>query len=623
MMGFSGFLTVLEDFSLSNWISEEKISEVRNTANIVDVISEVVQLRKAGINLIGLCPFHSEKTPSFTVHPDKQIFHCFGCGEGGNVITFVMKHDRLSFPDALTYLAGKYGIEIPKPDFSGKDQERYSERDKLIRINRQAADFYHQVLLDGQSGKAAAEYLANRNISSSTIEQFHLGYAPDGWKPLYGFLQSKKIPPQFPVAAGLIIPNKRNDGYYDRFRKRIIFPIYSVTGQIIGFGGRAIDDALPKYLNSPETMLFNKRQTLFGLDKAKIACRGSDTIFVVEGYMDCIMLVQEGLKNTAATLGTAMTPEHVRILRGFAGKIILVYDSDEAGIKAAGRSVNLFMEHGFDARIMVLPEGHDPDSFVRQKGIEAFKALSSKAFGLIEFMIHVAIKKHGSGLEGKIEALNDLLGSLSEMDPVARSLSVRSVSERLGIDEAAILHKLKNFEQDRKIHGGNRFQRQTEPGNGDFMKEAEQGVGNPAGRMERQIIAIMLQFPEVVPDINKNNLLSFFKDSLLKSIGMIIVEGVESSRHSISNILDRLEDPEKRRIAAELSMKDEVRDDAGCKKLVHQFMVYIQSQREKSLNKEIKMAEKNNDMELLLKLLAEKQKNAISTEHQKMTMTRR
>jgi DNA primase len=610
---------------LANPISEEKISEIRNTANIVDVVSEVVQLRKTGKNFIGLCPFHSEKTPSFTVNPDKQIFHCFGCGEGGNVFSFVMKQDRLSFPEAARFLAKKFGIDLPEPRLSEKDKKQFSEKESLHKINRLAADFYHRTLLSSEKGRPAMDYLSRRKISRSTIDQFRLGFAPDEWQDLFRYLKNKRVPEHLMEKAGLILPNKNNEGYYDRFRNRLIFPIYAIGGQIAAFGGRAIDDRMPKYLNSPETPLFNKRRILFGLDKAKNECREARTVFVVEGYMDSIMLFQEGLKNTVATLGTAMTPEHIRILRGFSDKIILVYDSDEAGIKAATRSIGLFMDHGVDARILVLPEGQDPDSFVRENGMAFFKQISQNAFSLVEFLIHSAIEKHGLSVSGKMEVVNDLLEPMADTkDPVAKSLYIKKISEKIGIDETALAFKLKAFIDQRQT-GFQKHSEEAAPGHPSGSSGQDGWTGEaPTIRLERQILSVMLQFPKIISEIKKHDLIKYFNDPLLKSIGMIILDATESSRVSFSDLVHEVEDDEKRRIITELSVRNEGWDEQGCRKLLNRFMLSLQNRKEtRDLNAEIKLAENNKDMERLFQLLAEKQKNAVFTEQKKMKIMRR
>jgi len=347
---------------LAVYIPEEKINDIKNSADIVDIISEVVVLKKSGKNFLGLCPFHSEKTPSFTVSPDKQIFYCFGCNAGGNVFSFLMKQHGLSFPEAARMLARRYGIDIPVRTMSLEQKRRISERESVLAINRQAMDFFRCALIENASGKKAMEYLLKRGISR---DDFKLGYAPEGWDNLAIYFSKNKQSDRLVEKSGLIIPRKGKSGFYDRFRSRIIFPIFDVSMQVIGFGGRVMDDSLPKYLNSPETPVYNKSRSLYGLHMAKGKCRETRTVFIVEGYFELLALHQHGIQNSVATLGTSLTPEHVQILRGFIGKsgrVVLVYDSDIAGIKDAQRSIEVYDKGYVDASILVLHDGYEPDS---------------------------------------------------------------------------------------------------------------------------------------------------------------------------------------------------------------------------------------------------------------------
>ena len=609
---------------MSYRISEEKISEVRNSTNIVDVVSEVVQLRKSGKNFLGLCPFHSEKTPSFTVSPDKQIFFCFGCREGGNVFSFLMKHERLSFPEAVRALAKRNGIELPEPELSERDRKQFSEREKLFKINKIVMNYYQGVLQNPKSGQKAMGYLTKRGLDEKTINAFRLGFAPDGWQYLLNHLYQKKIPAAWIEKAGLIVPKKEKNGFYDRFRNRIIFPIFNIGEQVVGFGGRSVDEGMPKYLNSPETPLYNKRQLLYGLHRAKLSCRETGTVYIVEGYLDCITLHQYGLLNSVATLGTALTPEHIRVLRGFAEKVILVFDSDEAGIKAATRSISLFMDQSVDAHIFVLPTGSDPDSYVQANGVKKFTELSLDAFSIIEFLIDMAVKKHGLSIDGKVDVVNELLAPLVSLnDPVARSLYVKEISERVGIEESAILLKLNDYQKKRKInpnHGnqGPPISLNKTPDSG--ANGVHNGHNVQSGQIEQQIIAMMLQFPEIVTDIQQNNIINFFKDPLLKSIGMIIIRINEPSDHFISDVLNKIENDTQKQVVSELSIKNEEWSQDNCQKLINRFLVNIQAQEEKQLIDKIKKAEECNDMELLVKLLGQKQKNAVNMEKRKMTL---
>ena len=606
---------------MSYRISEEKISEVRNATNIVDVVSEVVQLRKAGKNFLGLCPFHSEKTPSFTVSPDKQIFYCFGCREGGNVFSFLMKHERLSFPEAVRTLAKRNGIDLPEPELSERERQQYSEREKLFKINKIVMNYYQGVLQHPKSGRQAMGYLTKRGLDTQTISAFNLGYAAQGWQNLFNYLYQKKVPAALIEKAGLIVPKKDKNGFYDRFRNRIIFPIFNIGEQVVGFGGRAVDDSMPKYLNSPETPLYNKRQLLYGLHKAKQTCRETGIAYIVEGYLDCITLHQYGLFNSVATLGTALTPEHIRVLRGFAEKVILVFDSDEAGIKAATRSISLFMDQGVDARIFVLPTGNDPDSYVHANGVKKFVDLSGNAFSIIEFLIDVAVKKHGLSIDGKVEVVNELLAPMASLnDPVARSLYVKAVSERVGIEESAVLLKLNDYQKNQKPASGYGYSNRLDSQRKIPDIGAKKNPNTQGGQMERQIIAMMLQFPEIMPDIKQNEIINYFKDPLLKSIGMIILEIDDASDHFISDVLNNIQNDTQKQVVAELSIQNDEWHLENCKKLINRFLVQIQAQEDKQLIDKIKEAEKCNDTALLVKLLGQKQKNAENMQKQKMIL---
>ena len=584
------------------YIPEEKINDIKNSADIVDIISEVVVLKKSGKNFLGLCPFHSEKTPSFTVSPDKQIFYCFGCNAGGNVFSFLMKQHGLSFPEAARMLARRYGIDIPVRTMSLEQKRRISERESVLAINRQAMDFFRCALLENASGKKAMEYLLKRGISREIIDDFKLGYAPEGWDNLAIYFSKNKQSDGLVEKSGLIIPRKGKSGFYDRFRSRIIFPIFDVSMQVIGFGGRVLDDSLPKYLNSPETLVYNKSRSLYGLHMAKGKCRESETVFIVEGYFDLLALHQHGIQNSVATLGTSLTPEHVQILRGFIGKsgrVVLVYDSDRAGIKAAQRSIEVFDKGYVDASIVVLPAGHDPDSYLLEFGAEPFTKLVAESKGVISFLIDCAVKKHGLSTEGKIHIISDMKVPLAAInDNVARSLYSKELAERIGIDETAVLEKV------REVSAGR---------SSDIGKPAADYVLQKSGnRLERRIIAMMLQFPEVLPEVDNRGVLNLFEDNILKSIGQFILKRKNRSVELASELMTIIDDKDKRSIIASLVMGDDLWDRDGCLKLIGQFES-SKYRHERKLLQEIKDAEERNDHELLLGLLKKKQIQAKKT----------
>jgi len=600
---------------LAIFIPEDKILEIKNAADIVDLVSEVVQLKKAGKNFVGLCPFHAEKTPSFTVSPEKQIFYCFGCGAGGNIFSFLMKTEGLAFPEAARSLARRYGIDIPNRRLTPEQKQRMSERESLLEINRQAMDFFAQALRRGASGQSAMAYLSKRGLSSNIIDRFNLGYAPKGWDHLLNFFLKKGVPPARLERSGLILPKKDGRGYYDRFRDRIIFPIIDVNQAVIGFGGRVMDDTLPKYLNSPETPVYNKSRSLYGLHLSKDKCRQVQTVHIVEGYLDLLTLHQNGIENAVATLGTALTADHVRMLSRYVPRMILVYDSDEAGIRSALRCIDIFWkehvdfsrgdvfrEEKADTHILVLPDGHDPDSYLREKGPGAFEKAASHAPGIISFLIEQSIGMHGLSTEGKIRIVTDLKHPLSAInDNVARSLYIKQLSERIGLEEKIILEKVREDSAE------------TKKRNIGHKKNYTDRMGS---RLEQQIIAMMLQFPDILPEIKRNNVIEFIENPHLQFIGKTILQHQFSSVEQISGLLSRIDNPEQQRLISALAMAEESWDESGCMKLIAQFVKQGQKRRDRQILDRIKAAEKENDQETLNSLLKEKQKLAVQSQRQ-------
>lgn len=596
---------------MAAFIPGDKISEIKNSADIVDIISEAVILKKAGRNFVGLCPFHSEKTPSFSVSPEKQIFYCFGCGMGGNVFSFLMKHEGLSFPEAVKMLAKRYGIEIAAHSMSPEQKRKISEKENLFDLNRHAKDFFHQTLLNNAAGIDSVAYLKKRGITDKTIKNFSLGYAPPGWDNLLKFLLKKQISLKLAQKSGLIICKKNKYGYYDRFRNRIIFPIFDLNKQVLGFGGRVMDDSLPKYLNSPESPIYSKSKSLYGLGKAKHKCRKDGSVYIAEGYFDLLSLHQHKIENSVATLGTALTSEHIRLLKGYAQRVILVYDSDEAGINAARKCAGIFIKEDVDARIMILPPGYDPDSYLFKFGSKAFMDAASNASSIMDFLIESAIKRNGLSVEGKIRIISDLIDPITSInDNLIRSLYIKRLSERIGIDEAAILGKIrKTFSREKKCD-------LKRKGSGAIFSENSRHISSAdtarkkkflrkENRFERQIVAMMLQYPEILPEINSRNLLDLFEDAALKQIGRSILDHNEFSDGRVSDFISLFDEQEKKDIAA-LAIQEELWNREGCLRLILQFET-SRKHYKNSLREKIKAAEIKNDHELLLRLLKEKQ----------------
>lgn len=590
---------------MAPFIPEDKISDIRNAADIVEIISETVRLKKAGKDYIGLCPFHSEKTPSFTVSPEKQIFYCFGCGTGGNVFSFLMKQENLSFPEALRSLAVRYGIDIPTRHLSPEQQQLMDERESLFAVNRQAADYFHDILLNAPAGKKARAYLEKRGISEDIIRAFCIGYDPSGRESFTAWCRQKKILARA-EKAGLIAA--KDGRFYDRFWERIVFPISDIRNRVIAFGGRVLDDAgpnRPKYLNSPETPLYSKSRSLYGLHIARQKCRENRTVYIAEGYLDLVALHRYGIENAVATLGTALTGDHLRMIRGFADKIILVYDSDDAGIAAARRSSDLFRKEETDAYILVLePPGHDPDSYLSEFGAEAFLKSASRARGVISFLTDLAVKKHGLSAEGKIRIISEMTGPIAAVtDNVARSLYIRDLAERVAADEIEIINKIKEF--------SSAGPDDLPPGD---LPNPSRG---PHYKLERKIIAMMLQFPQILPEIRQRDMLEYFENERLQSLGQAILkhEYLRNSPDSgsdahLSDIMNFFTDNELKNIAASLAIEKDSWTREACLTLIAQFESGISRYENRLLQKKIKAADEGDNGELLLELLRKKQNRA-------------
>ncbi len=595
------------------YIPDEKLAEIRNAGDIVDVISARVFLKNAGKDYSGLCPFHAEKTPSFTVSPEKQIFHCFGCGVGGDVFTFLMKYEGISFPEAVEAVARQWGIVLPAPDMSDRQRQQASEREQLLGLNRRVMAFYHNLLLKDARGKPARDYLEKRGMNAKMIEQFNIGFAPQGWDNLTGFLRKNRQSLALAEKAGLIVAKKQNKGFYDRFRNRVIFPILDVTGQVVAFGGRVMDDALPKYLNSPETPVYQKRRTLYGMHAARAACRSRGCVYIVEGYFDLLAMHQHGLTNSVASLGTSLTRDHIRRLSRAAGsgdkKAYLVFDSDAAGINAAKRTIGAFLEESMEASVILLPSGHDPDSFLFDQGPEAFDRLAGQAPGLFGFLIDNAVSTHGLSIEGKVKIVAQIAPVLAEIrDAVARSVYIQHLAETIGVDEQAVLGKVRQYQ----ANASDRLKNARQPNPvqaADGRTDSSQKDFQPADRLEMQVVAMMIRFPEMIAEVEKKQILAQFEDGRMRELGRQVCRIMGRENGTASDLLHHLRDEQQRQMVASVIMEEACWAKQSCSLLLSQF-IHCRQRRKNDLLQQIRAAEQNNDHELLLKLLSEKQKQA-------------
>jgi DNA primase len=497
-------------------ISESKIEEVRNSISIVDLISEYVQLRKRGKNYIGLCPFHSEKTPSFTVSEDKQIYHCFGCHNGGNVFKFLMEYKKISFLESIQELAEQLGIEISTEDEGYT--EKQSEQEIFYDINTEAARYFSNNLLNDPEGEIARNYFQKRNIKPQTMRAFGLGYALNGWENLVNFLKEKNIDLDKALQLGLI--GRNNDGrVYDKLPGRIIFPIFSPNGRVVAFAGRVLSeqDKGAKYINSPESIIYIKGRILYGLSLAKDDIRKLDKAIIVEGYMDLISLYQAGIKSVVAVSGTALTDDQVQLLSRYTKNVVLLFDADTAGIKASMRSIEILLKKDFEVKIATLPKDEDPDSYVTKFGKDAFDEIIKRAENFLEYQTAYYEAQGMFNEPGKMaEAIRDLVKPIALIDDeLKRNLLIRSVARRFNLreklleselDKALEFQKKQNRVQTQRIMKQDEIQLQT------LIVPEKKSVPNYFFNTEKELIRLMFENDKdvielIVHHINEDNLL--------------------------------------------------------------------------------------------------------------------
>jgi DNA primase len=464
----------------------ETIDQVRQAANIVEIASQYTALKARGRKHVGLCPFHSEKTPSFTVDSEKNLFHCFGCGVGGDVFTLVMEKENLTFPESLKLLADKYHIALPAQRRISPQALKLEEQ--IFEVNESALAFFKKNLLNTQEGKKALEYLKKRGIPDAVIQEFKLGYALNTWDALTAFFRTKGISLSLLEKAGLVLPGKKAGEYYDRFRGRVIFPIFGLTGKVVGFGGRALFDQEPKYLNSPETPVYTKGQILYGLNFSKEAIRAAGEAILVEGYTDFLSLYRSGFKNCVASLGTALTPQQVGLAQRFAPRIIVNYDGDAAGRTAALRAVPILFEKGLETRVLVLPDNLDPDGFLEKRGPDAYLALKEAAPTGLQFVLDASIVgKRMNVPEVKAKVLRAVLEVIdSSPDAIVRSEFLTQAAQQLKVDETIL----------RALSGGGK------------TAEKHEGADRPL-YAEKRLLQILIGDAEirrkVLPEIREND----------------------------------------------------------------------------------------------------------------------
>lgn len=462
--------------------------EIKNRCNIVDVVGRYVKLRRSGSNYMGLCPFHSEKTPSFSVSEKGQFFHCFGCGESGDVITFIEKIENVDFRTALQKLADMYGINLDDYGFTNE-----SRKNKFYVMNRDAAVFFLHQLSDRPN--PGRDYIMNRGLDIKTISKFGIGFAPDSWHSLIEYMKSKGYDEHSLYEAGLISYSKGN--YYDKFRGRVIFPIINTRGKVIGFGGRIIGSGEPKYLNSPESIVFSKRDNLFGLNLTRDSIRQKDCAVIVEGYMDMVSLYQSGVTYTAATLGTALTPAQCSMLGRYTKHIVLSYDADSAGRSAALRGIEVIRNAGLDVKVLHVPDGKDPDEFIRKHGKEAFEKLIENALPYVDYKLeHEKSLNDTSTEQGRLGYIKGAARVLAGISPAEAELYIKKITDETWIQEGALRAEIRQAQSGRQAYEQIRPVRQEHA-------EAENHTSDEDLRLQHMLIGIASKDPSSIALISK------------------------------------------------------------------------------------------------------------------------
>ena len=530
--------------------SDDIIEEVRSRNDIVDVISQYVKLTRKGSSYFGLCPFHNEKTPSFSVTPGKQMYYCFGCGAGGNVFNFIMEYENFTFGEALKYLADRAGVELPRIEYSREIKEKAQEKEELLRINKEAAQYYYYQLRT-EKGAAGYQYLTGRGLSDDTIRKFGLGYSDKYGSGLYRYLKAKEYSDERLRDSGLFNVDERH-GMYDKFWNRVIFPIMDVNNRVIGFGGRVMGDGKPKYLNSPETRIFDKSRNLYGLNEARRSRK--NYIILCEGYMDVIAMHQAGFTNAVASLGTALTSGHASLLKRYTSEVLLLYDSDEAGVRAALRGIPILREAGVNSRVVDLKPYKDPDEFIRNLGPEAFEERLSKASDSFMFRVTVAEREfpmeEPQGRNRFFEKCAEMLLELN--DELERNLYIDTIVKQYGTRSGISADDLR-----RRVNAlalkGTPAEYRIKPRTGDSEKKKK----DPASaRAQKLMLTWMVTYPQVFDKAAAYLCPDDFVIPLYREVAEMLFLQKQEGEVNPARLLNSFQDSEEQREVASLFNAD-------------------------------------------------------------------
>lgn len=569
-------------------IPRETIEEIRKKTDVVKVISEYVALKKRGKNYLGLCPFHSEKDPSFTVSSEKQLFHCFGCGEGGNIFAFLMKIENIGFAEAAAELGAKLGITVEKTTSSK------AEGEKLYEVTLFAAKFFRKCL-EEETGKPAREYLETRGIKAETAKAFGLGLAPDGWDHLFKHLISRGVAPALIEKAGLTLPRESKDGFYDRFRNRLIFPIIDIRGRVIAFSGRALGEVEPKYLNSPDTPIYHKGETVFGLNLTREEIKKEKIAVLVEGNLDLLTAYQAGVKNIAAPLGTALTTNQCKLLARFADTIVLAFDADSAGETAAERSAELLRGQGLKVKVAEMRGAKDPDELIRKAGADAFKKAIASALPFLEFKLRrVALRHDLSEIEERARALREAGAILIlEKDSFTQKEYAKMAARLLQVDADALLSEIKK----QSFY-------QRNPG-----KDLRRVVEKPASRVaeaEKKLIALAAQNREALDILKKELSAEDFRLPEAKAVAdLIFGRSLAGSENFVHHLIESSPNEGVRNFLTQILLDENLENS---EKIMLDCIEVIKAERARgkidALKIELQEAEKAGNFQKAAELLA-------------------
>ncbi|MDD5354982.1 MAG: DNA primase [Candidatus Omnitrophica bacterium] len=574
-------------------IPTEVINDIQDRCDIVELISSYIPLKRTGRNFKANCPFHNEKTPSFVVSPDKQIYHCFGCGEGGNALSFLMKYEHLDFKEALEVLAKRAGVAIQFEE-QGQDAER-TYINELYRINELACDFYHNLLLK-RNDPALNKYFQARNIKEETLKKFKIGLAPNLWDGLLNYLRAKSINIKFIEKAGLIIA-KENGGFYDRFRNRLIIPVLDIKNRVIAFGARVLDDSLPKYINSPETQIYIKGKNLFGLSLAKDAIREKDCCLIVEGYFDVIAPMQNGFMNIVASSGTALTPEQIRLLKRYTKNVIVIYDADKAGQLATLRSLDLFLEEDMFVKVVNLPKGYDPDLLVRKFGIEKFQELVNKSMDIFDYKLDLLKNLYDTKkINEKTKIAAEMLSMIKKIkNEILKSEYIKMLAEKISVSETSLMKEL------------NKIKLNTFQTNYDYAVTEKHAVA-VHNKPEKMLVKLILEDAQIIERLKGNISPGDLQDKRLQKILDLAFNLYESHQQLKPNqIINYLDDQECIDLISELSSEETLICELNNREnIIKDCLRRIESSnaelRLKNLQSQIKNAEEKGNPESLDKL---------------------